>query len=92
MYGTMAKDSFWAFDSMIMQNLTEILPLFCTATWPLNHVSENQGYHFRRKQLYIHLKENLDTTRVLIGQNLQGYAIAPVNRKFLLLTIVLEKQ
>ena len=75
-----------------MQNLTEILPLFCRATWPSQHVGENQEYHFRRKQLYIHVKENLDTTRVVIGQNLQGYAMAPVNRKLVLLTIVLEKQ
>ena len=33
---------FWEFDSIIMQNLSSILPLFCTPTWPSHHVSENQ--------------------------------------------------
>jgi len=27
-----------------MQNLSDILPLFCTPTWPSHHVSENQEY------------------------------------------------
>ena len=31
-------------DSIIMQNLSDILPLFCTPTWPSHHVSENQEY------------------------------------------------
>ena len=39
---TIAKTVFWEFDSIIMQNLTDILPLFCTATWPSHHVSENK--------------------------------------------------
>ena len=33
---------FWEFDSIIMQSLSSILPLFCTPTWPSHHVSENQ--------------------------------------------------
>ena len=32
----------WEFDSVIMQNVSDILPLFCTPTWPSHHVSENQ--------------------------------------------------
>ena len=42
MYGTIAKKVIWEFDSIIMQNLSDILPLFCTPTWPSHHVSENQ--------------------------------------------------
>ena len=41
-YRTIAKKGFWEFDSIIMQNLSDILPLFCTPTWPSHHVSENQ--------------------------------------------------
>ena len=41
-YRTIAKKVFWEFDSIIMQNLSDILPLFCTPTWPCHHVSENQ--------------------------------------------------
>ena len=41
-YRTMAKKFFWEFDSIIMQDLSAILPLFCTPTWPSHHVSENQ--------------------------------------------------
>ena len=40
-YGTIAKKVFWEFDSIIMQNVSDILPLFCTPTWPSHHVSEN---------------------------------------------------
>ena len=50
MYRTIAKKVFWEFDSIIMQNLSDILPLFCTPTWPSHHVSENQelgGYQCR---------------------------------------------
>ena len=47
-YGTIAKNFFWEFDSIIMQNLGDILALFCTPTWPSHHVSENQelSVHF----------------------------------------------
>ena len=38
------KKVFWEFDSIIMQNLSDILPLFCTTTWPSHHVSENQEF------------------------------------------------
>ena len=41
-YITIAKKVFWEFDSIIMQNLSDILPWFCTPTWPSHHVSENQ--------------------------------------------------
>ena len=37
-----AKKVFWDFDSIIMQNLSDILPMFCIPTWPFHHVSENQ--------------------------------------------------
>ena len=43
-YRTIAKKFFWEFDSIIMQNLSEILPLFRTPTWPSHHASENQEY------------------------------------------------
>ena len=42
MYQTKAKKDFWEFDSIIMQNLGDILPLFCSPTLPSHHVSENQ--------------------------------------------------
>ena len=35
---------FWEFDSIIMRNLSDILPLFCAPTWLSHHVSENQEY------------------------------------------------
>ena len=41
-YRTIAQKFFWEFDSIIMQNLSDILPLFCTPAWPSHHVSENQ--------------------------------------------------
>ena len=41
-YRTIAKTFFREFDSIIMQNLGDILQLFCTPTWPSHHVGENQ--------------------------------------------------
>ena len=41
-YRTKAKKVFWEFDSLIMQNLSDILPLFCTLTWPSHHLNQNQ--------------------------------------------------
>ena len=41
-YGTIAKKVFWEFDSIIMQNLSDIWPLLCTPKWPSHHVGENQ--------------------------------------------------
>ena len=41
-YRTTAKKVFWDFDYIIMQNLSDVLPLFCTPTWPSHHLSENQ--------------------------------------------------
>ena len=43
-YRTIAKKVFWEFYSIIVQNLSDILSLFCTPTWPSNHVSENQEF------------------------------------------------
>ena len=43
-YRTIAKKFFWEFDSIIMQNLSDILPLFFIPTWPSYHVSENQEF------------------------------------------------
>ena len=37
MYRTIANIVFWEFDSIIMQNVSDILPLFCTPTWPSHH-------------------------------------------------------
>ena len=57
-YRTMAKKVFWEFDSIIMQNLSDVLPLFCTPIWPSHHVSENQELRASRgKNLaFLHLK------------------------------------
>ena len=41
-YRTIVKKVFWEFDFIIIQNLSDILPLFCTLTWPSHQVSENQ--------------------------------------------------
>ena len=43
-YRTIQKKAFWEFDSIIMQNVTDILLLFCTPTWSSYHVSVNQEY------------------------------------------------
>ena len=37
-----SKNSILGIDSTIMQNLSNILPLFCTPIWLSHHVSENQ--------------------------------------------------
>ena len=66
MYRTIAEIVFWEFDSIIMQNLTNILPLFCTPTWPSHHdhVSENQEYaHSRHVKLIGLNKKNKMHTR-----------------------------
>ena len=41
-YRTIAKKVFWEFYSIIMQNLSDSLALFCTPAWPSHHVSENK--------------------------------------------------
>ena len=38
-YRTIAKKVFWDLDSIIEQNLCDVLPLFYTPTWPSHHVS-----------------------------------------------------
>ena len=40
-YRTIEKTVFWELDSIIMQNLSHNLLLFCTQTWPSPHVIEN---------------------------------------------------
>ena len=42
-YRTKTRKFFWEFDSIIMQNLSDILPLFCTPTWSSHHVGETFG-------------------------------------------------
>ena len=42
-YRTIVKKGFFlGFDSIIMRNLSDILPLICTPIWPSHYVSENQ--------------------------------------------------
>ena len=41
---TIVEKIFWEFDSIIMQNLSNILPLLCTPTWQSHLVRENQEY------------------------------------------------
>ena len=41
-YRTIAQKVIWEFDAIIMQNSSDILPLFCTGTWPSHQVSENK--------------------------------------------------
>ena len=47
MYRTVAKKVFWEFDSVIMQNLSDILPMFSTPTWPSYHETEKQELNCR---------------------------------------------
>ena len=39
---TIEKNIFWEFDSIIMQNMSRKLLLFCAPTWPNFHVIENR--------------------------------------------------
>ena len=52
---TIEKRVFWEFDSIIMQNMSHNLLLFCARTWPSNHVIENHlplHYHeMKRHQI-----------------------------------------
>ena len=43
-YRTIEKTVFWEFDSVIMQNMSDNLLLFCTETWPSPRVVENHLY------------------------------------------------
>ena len=43
-YRTIAKKLFWDFDSIIVQNISDILPSFCTSTWRSHQVIENQEF------------------------------------------------
>ena len=51
-YGTIAE-KVEKFDSIIMQNLGDILPLFCTPTWPCHHVSKNQEFPFDSHNFFL---------------------------------------
>ena len=44
LYRTLAKIFFGEFGPIIMQNLSDILPLLYTQTWPSHKVSEKQEY------------------------------------------------
>ena len=44
-FRTIAHKVFREFDSIIMQNLSNIQQLFFTPTWPSHHLSENQELH-----------------------------------------------
>ena len=59
MYRTIAKKGFLEFDSIIMQNLSDILPLFCTPTWPSHHVSENQELKISRLKQKKYIKSDI---------------------------------
>ena len=37
-----SEESLLEFDSIIVQNVNDILSLFCTPIWPPHHVRENQ--------------------------------------------------
>ena len=52
MYRTIAK-KVKNFDSIIMQNLGDILPLLCTPTWPSHHVSKNQEFPFDSHNFFL---------------------------------------
>ena len=45
-YRTIAKKVFWEFDSIIVQNLSDILLLFCSPTCRSHHVSATREYIF----------------------------------------------
>ena len=51
LYRTTAQKVLWKFDSVIMQNLSDILSLFCIPTWLSHHVSENQELASKEKNI-----------------------------------------
>ena len=61
-YRTILKKVFWEFDSIIMQNLSDILLLFCSPTWPSHYVSENQEFRLpwvrKTKPFYVIYHDN----------------------------------
>ena len=42
---TIEKEVFWEFDSILMQNMSHNLLLFCAPTWPSYHVIHNHLYN-----------------------------------------------
>ena len=42
---TIEKEVFWEFDSILMQNMSHNLLLFCAPTWPSYHVIDNHLYN-----------------------------------------------
>ena len=63
-YRTTAKKVVWEFDSIIMQSLSDILPLFCTPTWQTHHVSEIQ-------ELSNQVKSDLNNVHLISCQQAQ---------------------
>ena len=43
---TIEKKISWEFESIIMQNMSHNLLLFCAPTWPSHHVIGNHLYHY----------------------------------------------
>ena len=41
-YRTIGEKVFWEFDSVIMQNLSDILPLFCTPIWRSHQIDQKK--------------------------------------------------
>ena len=71
MYRTMVTEVFWEFDSIIMQNLSDILPLFCTPTCPSHHVSATQElYKINRLHVATHLVSNRSQKMSKFGLNI----------------------
>ena len=44
---------FWEFYSIIMQNMSHNLLLFCAPTWPSYHVIENQLFELFMRRVYL---------------------------------------
>ena len=89
-YRTMAKKVFWEFDSIIMPNFSDILPLFCTPIWPSHQVSENQGYkhcvgviEVSSHGSFFRSKLQRDKERDISEQIALGLASAPVSQEAL---------
>lgn len=65
-YRTIAQKVLWEFDYIIIQNLSDILSLFCTTTWPSHrrvqevtswfHTRDRHPYFFKNKTKCLHKK------------------------------------
>lgn len=57
-YRTIAKKVLWEFDYIIIQNLSDILSLFCTTTWPSHRrVQEVTSWFYTRDRHPYFFKE-----------------------------------